>query len=158
MLCTCVSARCEPRRLFGLLGFLGVWRAELSELLCDFAAWFSALPVLSSVVCRCSWLGVCSAAAGVSASGSGELLRSRRVSRRLLSSRVFAGFPTKLWQPILSSSHLFAVAARGEDALCIYHQHEGLRGGSLHLPSPAEGLLVGRHCAQCWAACLATSR
>jgi hypothetical protein len=80
-------------------------------------------------VCRCSWLGVCSAAAGVSASGFGELRRSRRVSRRLLSGRVSAGFPTKLWQmPILSSSHLFAVAARGEDALCIYLQHEGLRG------------------------------
>jgi len=47
------------------LGLLSVWRAELSELLCDFAAWFSASLVSSSVVCRCSWLGVCSAA-GVS--------------------------------------------------------------------------------------------
>jgi hypothetical protein len=63
VLCTCVSARCEPRRLFRLLGPLGVRRAELSELLCDFAAWFSASPVSSSVVCSCSWLGVCSAAA-----------------------------------------------------------------------------------------------
>jgi hypothetical protein len=128
VLCTCMSARCEHRRLFGLLDLLGVWRAELSELLCDFAAWFSASPLLSSVVCRCSWLGVCSAA-GVSASGFGELRRSRRVSRRLLSGRVSAGFPTKLWQmPILSFSHLFAVAARGEDALCMYLQHGGLRG------------------------------
>ena len=79
-------------------------------------------------VCRCSWLGVCSAAAGVSASGSGELRRGRRVSRRLLSGRVSAGFPTELWQMLILSSHLFAVAARGEDAICIYLQHEGLRG------------------------------
>ena len=118
VLCTYMSARCEPRRLFGL-GLLGVWRAELSELLCDFAAWFSASPVSSSVVRRCSWLGVCSAAAGVSASGSGELWRSRRASRRLFSGRVSAGFPTKLWQMPILSSHLFAVAARDEDALYI---------------------------------------
>jgi len=73
------------------LGLLGVWRAELSELLCDFAAWFSASPLLSSVVCRCSWLGVCSAAAGISASGFGELRCCRRVSRLLLSGRVSTG-------------------------------------------------------------------
>jgi hypothetical protein len=63
VLCTCVSARREPRRLFRLLGPLGVWRTELSELLCDSAAWFPAFPELLSVVCRYSWLGVCSAAA-----------------------------------------------------------------------------------------------
>ncbi len=63
VLCTCVSARCEPRRLFRLPGPLGVWRTVLSKLFCDFAAWFPALPELLSVVCRCSWSEVCSAAA-----------------------------------------------------------------------------------------------
>jgi len=50
MCCVHVCQRVVSPAVFRLLGLLGVWHAELSELLCDFAAWFPATPLLSS--CR----------------------------------------------------------------------------------------------------------